>query len=357
MDISKWTIEDFVLHRAFVDEVLNPTPESSRYWESLLENNPRKKQQAIQARAIVLRMYKTHERLVPQDKEELWGRVQHQILVGTNPSSVKDMRSKAYRSKKKGHRIGNMKVPQIYRVAAILCVALGFSYIVNLPRWEREPYFQAEPIAYVEHRLPAGMKSTFALPDGSKVVLNAGSSLRYIKDFDADKRVIYLEGEAYFEVQKDTLRPFVVLAGDLSTTAIGTSFNISAYSPDSVNVYLLSGSVVVADRENHEEPVFLEQGEAALRISSGLMKGTFEEEEVMAWTKGVIIFNRTPIMVAVKTLENWYGVTFEFQNSPPSNLTVSGKFDNEQLKNIIEGLSYSARFSFKMEDKNVKIRF
>lgn len=355
MDISNWTIEDFVSHRAFVDSVLNPNPESTRYWESLLEKNPQKAKEARQARELVFRMRRSSGQLSFQDKKMLWARVQKDILQDQAYTADKIPPVKANVIKKKTAEI---YIPQIYRVAAILCVAIGLSWIVNLPNSKEEAAVNHLPIAYVEHRVPMGVKSSLTLTDGSKVIMNAGSSLRYIKDFEADKRVLYLEGEAYFDVQKDSLRPFIVYTGDMSTTAIGTSFNISAYKPDSVNVYLLTGKALVADNLNQENQMFLEKGETASKVPSGrVYKGTFNEEEIMAWTKGVIIFDRTPIRVAIKTLENWYGVSFELQNHPPDGLTVSGKFDNEQLKNILEGLSYSARFSFEIEEKSVKIRF
>ena len=357
MDIFNWTVEDFVAHQGFVDGVLNPNTESSRYWEGLLEKNPQKKEHAKQAREIVLRM-RTTDRLIDQDKDELWGRIQDQIRVSTSNRVAKNTPPKAGRREKKVRRTVGITVPQVYRVAAILCLAVGLSWIANLSNFKEAEIAKPEPVAYVEHRLPPGRKSTLTLPDGSKVVLNAGSTLRYIQDFEADQRALFLEGEAYFEVKKDSVKPFVVYTGSLSTTAIGTSFAISAYVPDSVHVYLLTGKALVADSLGHEAQIFLEKGEAASVDSSGLMqKSSFEEEEVMAWTKGIIIFDRTPIIVAIKTLENWYGVNFELQNRPPIGLTVSGKFDNEQLKNILEGLSYSARFDFKIEDKNVKIKF
>lgn len=357
MDISNWTVEDFVLDQGFVDDVLNPTTESSRYWEALLEKNAHKKEHASQARVIVLRM-KASGRMADHDRERLWESIQDQILVDTSQPLDRSVLAKAGLHKKRAGRASKLNVPQIYRVAAILCLTVGLAWIVNLPKEWEEEIIHPEPIAYVEHSLPLGTKSTLKLPDGSKVIMNAGSSLRYAKGFESDRRVLFLEGEAYFEVQKDSLRPFVVYTGSLSTTAIGTSFTISAYASDSVHVYLLTGRALVADSLGHEGQLLLDKGEAASRSVSGVMsKSTFDEEKVMAWTKGVVIFDKTPINAALKTLENWYGVTFEVQSRPPTGLTVSGKFDNEQLKNILEGLSYSARFTFDIQDKKVKIRF
>src|SRR5690606_17446423 len=158
MDISNWTVEDFVLDQRFVDDVLNPTTESSRYWEALLEKNAHKKEQARQARVIVLRM-KATDKLSDQDKRDLWGRVEVQILGDAGQSVDEDMPSKADLPEKKTKKTARIVVPQAYRVAAILCLAVGLSWIVNLSKYKHEEIVQPEPIAYVEHRLPPGVKS------------------------------------------------------------------------------------------------------------------------------------------------------------------------------------------------------
>src|SRR5690606_33063174 len=133
MDISNWTVEDFVLDQGFVDDVLNPTTESRRYWEALLEKNAHKKDQASQARVIVLRM-KASGRMADHDRERLWESIQDQILVDTRQPLDRSWLAKAGLHKKRAGRAIKLNVPQIYRVAAILWLTVGLAWIVNLPK-------------------------------------------------------------------------------------------------------------------------------------------------------------------------------------------------------------------------------
>ena len=115
----------------------------------------------------------------------------------------------------------------ILRYAAVLLVFLSLGYIFWInSNSEIEAPFVAEVI---ERNNPSGQKSTIHLPDGSTVLLNAGSKLSYSNDFNNEARKIYLEGEAYFEVAKNPNIPFEVFTDDLVITALGTSFNVHAF--------------------------------------------------------------------------------------------------------------------------------
>lgn len=210
---------------------------------------------------------------------------------------------------------------------------------------------------YTEHVTRPGMKSKLTLTDGTRVMLNSGSELYYVENFSADKRELFLLGEAYFEVFSDPLRPFIVHTGQISTTALGTSFGIHAYDTLNINIYLLTGEVAVSDASAQNPDLFLKKGELARMEKGEMIKNTFDEEQVTAWTRGVILFNKIPIMEAIEILENWYGVHFEINNMPDGKMTVSGKFDNEVLQNILVGLSYSARFQFEITNNQVKVNF
>ena len=361
MDISNWSTEDFVLDPAFRKWVLNPDAETKLVWEGILSQNPEKLKDIKNAREILIHMSIKSHHLPLGDKERLWEKVVGEIKanddeVSGNETIPLNAYSTIRKMEKKEER--SLVIPQIYRVAAILLVVFGMSWMINafVDRGDEEQII--ESVEYVEHIAPPGVKSKLTLTDGSRVILNSGSSLYYVKNFETDKRELFLKGEAYFEVFSDSVRPFVVQTGSVSTTAIGTSFSINAYETEAINIYLLTGKVLVNDSLDINRGIFLEKGEAVVTVKEGGMKKSkFDEEWVTAWTKGIILFERTPILEAIKTLENWYGVRFDLRNNPPAGMTVSGKFDNEQLKNILEGLSYSARFEFQIKDEKVKMNF
>ena len=108
-----------------------------------------------------------------------------------------------------------------------------------------------------------------------------------------------------------------------------------------------------------KEEVTLVPGEA-LKIDTEkgkLVKTKFHQDLVIGWTKKWIFFNETPLLEAIRVLENWYGVQIQLTRQPKEQVMLSGKFQDETLENVLEGLKFSARFDFKIDKQNVKIIF
>ena len=106
-------------------------------------------------------------------------------------------------------------------------------------------------------------------------------------------------------------------------------------------------------------PLMLEIGEELrANIETGkTSKGYFDSELVLAWTHKKIIFRKVKMMEAIRVLENWYGVAFKLKNQPKGDLLVYGEYEDEVLENVLEGLSYSARFDYKIQQDEVEITF
>lgn len=357
MDIDKWTVEDFVLDLEFRKWVLAPSVETNLVWEEYLSKHPKKLGEIKLGREILINLSSKSHQLSVKDKKELWYRVEMETESLQEDGESRKIVPLNSNSTIKRMEQGQVAPFQFYRVVAILLLSFGLSFLAAILLHEEEEHIEA-PIVYTEHITRPGVKSSLTLTDGTKMILNSGSKIHYVENFQTDKRELFLEGEAYFDVFKDPNRPFTVHTGTISTTALGTSFSINAYENERVNIYLLTGKVVVADEMDNHTGVFLERGEAAIfDKKGGLTKEKFDNKRVTAWTKGIILFDRTPIMEAIGTLENWYGVKFDLKNKPAANLTVSGRFDNELLQNILIGLSYSARFQFEIQEDKVRMNF
>lgn len=362
MDISKYTVEDFVLDREFRLWVLSPNQESNILWERLLNENSTHFNNVKIARDILLNLTIENQSITEGESRELWQNIDSEIegpgfeeyekeVVPLNSGSTLKRYDRQY--------IEVTRTSQIYRVAVILVIAFGLSILSNLIFPTPEPVVIEPILVYEEHSTPPGVKSTLTLHDGSKVILNSGSSLRYVKNFEVDKRILYLTGEAFFEVMKDSIRPFSVITGDVVTTALGTSFNISAYKNEDLNISLLTGKVTIDATKMNSESVFLEKGEAlTLDLEEKeLHKGSFDIDQKIGWTQKKIIFEKVKLNEAIRVIENWYGVKFIFQNKPNPALLLSGIFQDETLENVLGGLSYSARFDFKINEDIVTIKF
>lgn len=344
--------------------VLSPDEEAKAYWEAFLEKNPDKYVRMELARKTLLNLSRDVGEISDDRVEDIWTNINKVINQPSEEKAERRVVALSSESTLKRFAYGQPRVNyrsnyQFYRVAAILVMAVALSVLFNLTFQHPEVEPIAVPLVYEEHAVPPGVKSNLTLQDGSRVILNSGSTLRYVKNFEKDRRELFLVGEAFFEVAKDSLRPFIVKTGQVTTTALGTSFNITAYEGEPLDVALLTGRVnVLLDFEEIRE-VNLYPGEGLnIKVDKGIHSmERVQEEKVLAWTKKTILFDQTPIREAIRVLENWYGVKIEIRNRPEKGVLLSGKFVDQTLEGVLEGLSYSARFEFQVNRDRVTIRF
>ncbi|MEG2228481.1 MAG: FecR domain-containing protein [Odoribacter sp.] len=169
--------------------------------------------------------------------------------------------------------------------------------------------------AYRIINVPHGKTWQFTLPDSSRVYVNANSRIKFPESFEGqDNRQIELEsGEAYFQVRKDTDKPFIVTVGQVATKVYGTEFNINAYHPEHPRTTLVRGSVSMKYGSSLEE-MFLKPGQEARADESGrFIIGAADLESVTAWREGIFLFKNTTLLEITEQLEDWYKVKFYFK--------------------------------------------
>jgi transmembrane sensor len=189
-----------------------------------------------------------------------------------------------------------------------------------------------EPVAERVITVPRGERARFRLPDGSEVLLAAGSTLRHPPAFPRQSREVTLTGEAYFTVEHDPRRPFRVRAGDLIATDLGTEFLVRAYPEDpSARVVVRSGKVTVRPAERHgsggKEQV-VRPGELGRLDASGVPRvEPVDTAAYFAWTEGTLVFDRTPLREALPQLCRWYDLQFHLADSSLGSIPISGRLD------------------------------
>jgi len=196
------------------------------------------------------------------------------------------------------------------------------------------------------------------LPDGSAIYLNSGSTLKIPKKFAADKRTVFLEGEAFFEVTEDKSRPFTIYSGSLSTTALGTSFNVRAYpEEEKLSVALVTGKVKVVNAEIDTFQILIPNEQIIFNTKEQeFKKQAFDIELITGWQKGLLIFQDSDFDEVVEKLERWYGVSFDIQKYPIYQKEYRGKFDNQSLDEVLQVMSFTSGFTYEINDKNVIIK-
>ena len=280
---------------------------------------------------------------------------QSQEPVADNYEQLEDNILKAGFDSSTGNPSGWNKRNLAYKVAAavaLLCL-LSWSVIEMYPA----PEIPVETNELVVTYNPTGQKSKITLPDKSVIWLNAESSLSYLKGFSDSIRHIELEGEAYFEVEPDQNRPFVVETCGISTVALGTSFNIRNYPEEnSIQVSLLSGKVRVTDNKASNE-VLLEPFEQVqfLKESRALKMLPLTNQQVSNWKDGIIHFKASSFDKVIKTLERTYDVNIDTTGYTRDDWNYTAKFDNMSLEIVLTRIGYSEGFKFEIDGRNIKI--
>ncbi|MGO4288651.1 FecR family protein [Chitinophaga sp. RAB17] len=216
---------------------------------------------------------------------------------------------------------------------------------------------------FVEIATIKGHKESITLEDGSTMELNAGSKVRYPEHFSDSSRTIFLEeGEAFFSVAADPRRRFVVNAGELATTALGTSFNIRAYASEhKVIVALVSGKVKVDQLNNNTTKtnslILLPSEQISYdRVSLSLIKTIFNKpEEITGWKQGYLVFKDAPYNEVVTGIENRYGVTV-MNESNKKEWNYNGSFKNENLKEVMDIISLAKSLSYTIKNDTIYLQ-
>jgi ferric-dicitrate binding protein FerR (iron transport regulator) len=199
-----------------------------------------------------------------------------------------------------------------------------------------------------------GMRTHFSLPDGTVVYLNSGSTLAYPAMYDSNERRVTLSGEAFFKVASDACRPFVVnvFNNEMSIKALGTEFNVEAYEADAViHTTLVEGSVKIL--LNNGDAVMREQtlapSEKAIyhRTQKRLNIQAIDTKYDTAWMDGKVIFKDTPLPEVLRKLSHFYNVEFSVQDTVIEGYLFTGTFNNRQLSQVLDYLSFSSRIDYR----------
>jgi transmembrane sensor len=208
------------------------------------------------------------------------------------------------------------------------------------------------------HKVEKVKKRFIKLADGSAVLLNAHSELKYPQAFSGNTREVYLTGEAYFDIVADSRQPFIVHTGEVSTTVLGTVFNIKAWSGESqVTVTVTRGSVKVAAGGkqigviNANQQISVDQ--SAAQISKN---DTVNVQPVVNWIQEDIIFSNVTYAAAAKVLSEKYGVQVVFRDNDLQDCRFTTSFKNQSsLEDILTVLCAFNQSSFNIKDSIVTI--
>ena len=212
---------------------------------------------------------------------------------------------------------------------------------------------QEKVLTYTEVHVKNGEHKRIILPDGTSVTLNAGSYLRYPREFITDVRRIEMNGEAFFEVTRDEEKPFLIHTKDADVKVLGTSFNVKAFDMDEqLTVSVQTGKVQV---DLPEAMMRLLPDEQFVMDKT---KGEFQQRNEDArlstvWIKGGLYFNRTPIRTVVNELVRMYNRTIEFAPGAEYDDYIYGEHDNKSLEAVLTSIQYSTDIKYRIENDKI----
>ncbi|MEO7212975.1 FecR domain-containing protein [Mucilaginibacter sp.] len=207
---------------------------------------------------------------------------------------------------------------------------------------------------------PNGKRSKLMLPDGSVAYLAGGSTLRYAKNFDGNKRELYLSGEAFFDVVHRTDKPFVVKSGEISTVVLGTSFNVKAYGADNkITITVNTGKVgVMANTDGKTELVkYLTPNEQiSINTKTGVFAfGNANAADASAWISNNLVFYNTTLKDIAAALEHQYGVKIDFTDADLGAVRLTTRLMNMPLEQAMENLTALSGLAYTQTGKHLFI--
>lgn len=345
MKNDKYDISFFLSDPSFINWVKNPSEPGENFWSRWLEDHPEAKDNFYAARAIVLGIDFGEPGDTGKRKKEVFD----DILLGIPALS---------REKPGGSARGIFPSQTILlrAAAAVLFLFLTVTLFYKtglLPGAEEG----IPEVAFVTKHNPHGQKMSFYLPDNSRVVLNAGSSLSYPQQFSGNTREVSLTGEAYFDVQYDTTKRFIVRCGDIRTRVHGTAFNVKAYEGEEINIALERGSVSVTSASGPEASFLLSPGEK-LTVKNNFGQShisAFNFEEEFGWKEGILVFRDTDMEEFIRKTERWYDVNITTEGLDGKHWEISGSFRHKSLETVMESLEFTSGVSYTIRDKEVLI--
>lgn len=216
---------------------------------------------------------------------------------------------------------------------------------------------RSEEVVYNTVSTDKGRQWRLTLPDGTRVWLNAASSITYPLSFRGNERLVTMTGEAYFEVVHNAAQPFKVKAGDRVIEDIGTSFNVNAYADEKLlTATLLEGSVSIRTPETPEHVIMSGNGKQAQINPSGkiAVRSDADTEDVMAWKNGMFSFNQSDIEGIMRQISRWYDLDILYTGTR-SKETFSGMVSRSSNLSQVLKIMEQASIRFRLEGKTLVV--
>ena len=392
-----YTVTHFALDDDFIDWVLIPGIEKDAFWNNFITSTPAQKKNIEMAKSIILSFEISQEEVPEEIKRRIWQAI---VLKSQNRRIIK-MKSRNWWMVAASvliiligaltfayfHKTGNKQNQDVAKISkpksdiapggnkAVLTLANGNTIVLDSAQngtlsqqgnakvvkqgngqlvYQKDEKGDPGIVQFNTITTPRGGQYQLVLADGSKVWLNAASSIRFPTAFTGNKREVTITGEAYFEITHDASKPFHVSVNGAEVVVLGTHFNVNDYEDaGKMKTTLLEGSVKIS-RGN--ENVTIAPGEQAQINNSSdkiVIKKNVDIEEVVAWKNGKFIFQDADITGIMKQLERWYNIKVSYVGNPTKEQFEGVISRNVNISQILKMLEKTGAVKFEIKGREV----
>ena len=329
----------------------NASPEEQERMQAWLAEDPQHWAQLAAVREA-LEKAALSDPAVERARGEVWARIEREI-GGVGKSVAKE--PERPRRRVPGFTVAARRRFTAAQLAAAVFVAVIGGTAIGFLLLRRPSSAPAEAMQVA--RTTAGQRAMFRLPDGTRVVLSVASVLRYPKEFYQASRGVSLEGEAYFEVTHDELRPFVVRAGDLVAKDLGTQFTVRAYPEDAgTRVVVREGRVAISAMVAGAPQRIVAPGQLGRLGGAGEpMVERADTAAYFAWTEGRLVFDATPLRDALPQLGRWFDLEFRLADSALGDVPLSATLKAQPTPDVLNNLAASLGMRQRQQGRTVTL--
>jgi len=358
MQSMGWTIDRLLADESFINFCKGTSEVDIAFWEAYIKNNPAQKALVESAKATFIELFNV---IASADLEEQAVKLSNKLDIEHDTPVIPLISHIVH--KKKSFLFLAVKCT----VAACILLVSGY-YIWGFTIQSNKPLFNS----YITQ---LGERKNVQLPDGTFITLNAGSKLEIGKDYGKLNRDVTLTGEAFFDVKRNKNLPFIVHTYGMTVKALGTAFNVKAYSEEQeIETSLIRGLVEVTVKNTHPVKLILHPNQKVNWRNPSLSKGNESlfklndttagaeekkwvqdlaksdrgEVEEIAWLQNKLVFSDNTLEEISTTLKRWYGINIEFNDDAVRQYRFTGTFEKEKLETILAILKESRSFHYEI---------
>jgi len=265
--------------------------------------------------------------------DKAWDKLNQRIKQAEKNENIKKLRFEGF--------------PVFYRVAAILVVILAAVASIYITIFN-----QGNMIIYKTEKNEV---SKYILPDGTLVELNEMSILKHSKEFTKNNRTVYLDGEAFFYVKPDHLKPFYVETKSINVKVLGTSFNVLIRNENKTEVFVEEGKVNMSLKKDNKNHVNLIPGQIGILDNNNLKLKKNNDINYLSWKTNKIVFKETNLNQVINTLNHTFNANIEIEDKELGNLKYTATIMNQSFNMILDALNSSFKEIEIQKEKNKTI--